>query len=209
MTTTINSVYNAMAQDYLATKVRVPHYEIRSISDCCPAEGWCNLESFSDEDMAKLLALREKYGKEDFFNHLEEVFDEDTLYDMICGSEVMDFDLDTEYYMYNFTYHQITPNGVVTGKVKVNLTDETYVRLLALHLEDKDLNINKLRYADRDLYDVVMRGIDSSFCYDDLYEVRDPYTITMDEAQADAQKIREQHPEKFENDYGTVGYFVY
>ena len=208
MTTTINPVYKAMAQDYLATKERTPHYEIRSISDCCPADGWCNLVSFSEEDMAKLLALREKYGNDDFFNHLDEVFDEDTLCDMIYGSEVISFDLDTEYYMYGFTYHQITPNGVVTGTVKINLYDETYVRLLAHHLEDKDLNINNLRYADRNLYDIVIRGVDSNFCYDDLYQVRDPYTITMDEAQADVERIREQHPDKFANMHGTVGYFI-
>ena len=93
--TTINPTYITLAQNYLKTKERTPHYEIRSISDCCPADGWCNLESFSDEDMAKLLALREKYGKEDFFNHLDEVFDEDTLHDMIYGSETIGLDLDT------------------------------------------------------------------------------------------------------------------
>ena len=206
--TTINSTYITLAQNYLATKKRTPHYEIRSISDCCPADGWCNLVSFSDEEMTKLLALREKYGKDDFFNHLDEVFDEDTLHDMIYGSETIGFDLDTEYYMYGFTYHQITPRGVVTGKVKINLWDETYVRLGAHHLENKDLTINSLRYADKDLYDIVTRGVDQNFCYDGIYEVCDPYTITMDEARADAQKIREQHPDKFANTHGMVGYFI-
>ena len=158
--------------------------------------------------MTKLIALREKYGKDDFFNHLEEVFDEDTLHDMIYGSEVISFDLDTEYYMYNFVYHQITPNGLVTGKVKINLYDETYVRLLAHHLENKDLTINSLRYADEELYNIVTHGVDCNFCYDDIYEVRDPYTITMDEVKADAQKIREQNPDKFKNDFGTVGYYI-
>lgn len=205
--TTINSTYKAMAQDFLASKVRTPHFEIRSITDCCPAEGWSNLESFSNEDMTKLLALREKYGKKDFFNHLDEIFDEDTVYELAAG-DIFDFDLDTEYYMYTFTYHQITPRGVVTGKVKINLYDETYVRLLALHLENKDLTINSLRYADKDLYDVVMRGIDQHFCYDGIFQVLDPYTITMDEAKADAQQIRELHPDSFANMHGIVGYFI-
>ena len=57
---------------------------------------------------SQLLALREKYGKNEFYNHLDEVFDEDTLHDMIYGSEVISFDLDNEYYMYSFAYHQIT-----------------------------------------------------------------------------------------------------
>jgi hypothetical protein len=206
--TTINPAFMTLAQNYLTTKVRTPHYEIRSISDCCPADGWCNLQSFSKEEMAQLLSLREKYGKEEFYNHLDEVFDEDTLHDLIYGSEVISFDLDNEYYMYSFAYHQITDKGVTSGKVKLHLEDETYVRLLALHLENKDLTINSLRYADKNLYEVVTRGVDYHFCYDDGYYVRDPYTITMDEIKADAQKIREQHPEKFANMHGMVGYFI-
>lgn len=206
--TTINPAFITLAQNYLATKERTPHYEIRSISDCCPADGWCNLQSFSKEEMAQLLALREKYGKEEFYNHLDEVFDEDTLHDLIYGSEVISFDLDNEYYMYYFAYHQITDMGVTSGKVKLHLEDETYVCLLALHLENKDLTINSLRYADKNLYDIVTRGVDQNFCYDDIYEVCDPYTITMDEAREDAQKIREQHPEKFANMQGMVGYFI-
>ncbi len=206
--TTINPAFITLAQNYLATKERTPHYEIRSISDCCTADGWCNLQSFSKEEMAQLLALREKYGKEEFCNHLDEVFDEDTLLDMIYGSEVISFDLDNEYYMYSFAYHQITDMGVTSGKVKLHLEDETYVCLLALHLENKDLTINSLRYADKNLYDIVTRGVDQNFCYDDIYEVCDPYTITMDEAREDAQKIREQYPEKFANMHGMVGYFI-
>ena len=86
--------------------------------------------------------------------------------------------------------------------------DETYVRLLAHHLENKDLTINSLRYADKDLFDIVTRGVDCNFCYDDIYEVSDPYTITMDEARADAQKIREQNPDSLWDNHGIVGYFI-
>ena len=206
--TTLNPTFITMAQNYLATKERRPHYEIRSISSCCPADGWCNLISFSEEEMTKLLALREKYGKDDFFNHLDEVFDEDTLHDMIYGSEIISFDLETEYYKYGFVYHQITPKGVVTEKVKINLTDEAYVRLVANHLENKDLTINSLRYADEELFDIVTRGVDYNFCHDDIYQVSNPYTITMDEARADAQKISELHPDKFSDMHGMVGYFI-
>ena len=203
----INSIYKAMAQDFLSTKVRAPYYEIRSISDCCPVDGWSSLEPFSEEEMEKLLALREKYGREEFFNHLDEVFDEDTICDLAPGY-IIDIDLDTEYYMYSFRYHQITDRGVVSGTVKINLTDETYIKLLAMHLDNKDLNINNLRYADKYLYDVVMHGVDGNFCYDGIYEVADPYTVTMDEIRADAQKVREQHPEKFANCHGIAGYLI-
>ena len=190
----IHPTFITLAQNYLANKERVPHYEIRSISDDCPADGWCNLNSFSEKELEQLFALREKYGEKDFINHLNEIFDDDTLCDMVYGTDIISFDLDTEYFMYSFKYHQITENGVYTGNVKINLTDETYVRLLALHLYDKDLNINSLRYADINLYDIVIREVDQHFWYDDIYIVSSPYTITMDEVRADAQKIREQHP---------------
>ena len=190
----INLTFITLAQNYLATKERVPHLEIRSISDDCPADVWCDLNSFSEKELEQLFALREKYGEKDFINHLNEIFDEDTLCDMTYGTDIVSFDLDTEYFMYSFKYHQITENGVYTGNVKINLTDETYVRLLALHLYDKDLNINSLRYADKNLYDIIIREVDQHFWYDDMYIVSSPYTITMDEVRADAQKIREQHP---------------
>ena len=32
---------------------------------------------------------------------------------------------------------------------------------------------------------------------------------TMDELKADAQKIRELHSDKFKNEFGTVGYFIF
>ena len=31
----------------------------------------------------------------------------------------------------------------------------------------------------------------------------------MDEAKADAQKIRELNSDKFKNEFGTVGYFIF
>jgi hypothetical protein len=109
---TINPTFITLAQNYLATKEHTPHYEIRTISDCCPADGWSNMRSFSEEEMTQLLALREKYGNEEFFNHLDEIFDEDTLYDMVYGSEVIGLDLDNKNYTYTFAYHKITDKGV-------------------------------------------------------------------------------------------------
>lgn len=135
------------------------------------------------------------------------MFDEDTLHDLAPG-EVIDFDLDTRYYMYDFKYHQITDKGVRTGTAKLNLTDETYVKLLAMHLENKDLNINNLRYADKTLYETITRGVDICFCYDGIYEVCEPYTVTMDEIRADAQNIREQNLNTYFDMHGIVGYLI-
>ena len=52
--TTINSTYKTMAQDLWATKERTSHYEIRSISNCCQADGWYNLKYFSYETYTRL-----------------------------------------------------------------------------------------------------------------------------------------------------------
>ena len=41
-----------------------------------------------------------------------------------------------------------------------------------------------------------------------FFELRKKKGITMDEARADAQKIRKQHPDKFANMHGMVGYFI-
>lgn len=204
---TINPNYLTLAQNYLATKERTPHYEVRYTDDASvlPAEGWCNLKSFSEEEIAQLLALREKYGKAEFFNHLDEIFDEEALYDIAPG-DIFYIDLDSKYYMYSFTCHQLTDDGVKTRSVEINLTDETYVKLLALHLKDNGLNINKLKYADKELFEIVTRGVDCHFCDDLAYIALYPYVITMDEIQADAQKVREQHPAMFDDKCFLVGY---
>ena len=201
--------HTAMANNFLASKKRTPHYEITYITDCCPMEGWHSLESFTEEEMDKIRALRDKYGKEEFFKHLDEVFDEDSLYE-ICPGEIIDFDIDTIYYTYNFTCHQVTPKGILPKTVKLHLTDETYLALLQEHLKDKDMNFNRLRYANKELHEIVRHGVDSCFLDDGFYEAFYPYAVTMDEIKADAEKIKIAHPEHFADKfsikcYGFVG----
>lgn len=195
---TLNPKNLTLAQNFFEKKVRIPHYDIRYINDIAPMDGWCTFESFSDENMAKLIALREKYGENDFFNHLNEIFDEETLEEMVPG-DIISFDLDTPCYLYRFTCHHITDSGVRTETLKIHLYDHTYVRLLAHHLEDRHMNINRLRYADKELYDIVTRGVDSCFLNDDFYCAFHPYVITMDEVKEDAAKIEAENPESFKH----------
>lgn len=197
-----------MAQAYLATKKRKPYYEIYSVSDCGEEEEIYELFDFTEEEMTHLLALREKYGKEDFFNHLDEMYDEDEIIDLGSGLKIESFDLDTEHYKYRFTIHRIGDTGVYSSKMDLNLSDKTYIRLLVLHLENKDLNINILKYADRELYDLFDHIIDRHLSIDGLYSEREPFTITMDEAREDAKKIREQHPDKFNDKLGSPAYLI-
>lgn len=207
---TICQTYMTMAHKYLATKKRTPYFYIEYFDETYPQyEGMDSsgdFLSFDDDEMAILLALRHKYG-DDFYKHLEEEFD-DGMYYFVPG-EIVKFDLDTHHYKYNFKYHQITDNGIHTGIVKVQLTDEEYVKLLALHLDDKDLNINSLKYADNSLYQTIIREIDWNFCDEGTYFSSYPYAITMDEARADARQIREQYPDKFKDCGEARGYRLY
>lgn len=48
-----------------------------------------------------LISLCEKFGAEDFFRHLNEVFDYDGyIHDLSDGDEITAIDLDTPYYTY-------------------------------------------------------------------------------------------------------------
>ena len=201
----ISDLHLELAKNFLATKKRVPHYEVRYIDDACPMDSWSNLQSFSDEEMAQLMALYQKYGREDFFNHLEESFDEDTISEWASG-EIIDVDLDVPCYMYRFTCHEMTETGLKDREVRVHLTDATYIRLLAIHLEDRNMNINNLKYADKDLHFAVTYGVDSCYCYDDGYSAAYPYVVTMDEIKEDAAKIMAENPDLFQDNLWTISY---
>lgn len=203
--TTNATDFSALAQNYLATKHRLAHYDVHYITDCCPADGWSSLVSFSEEEKQQIDYLVVKYGKEKFFNHLDEIFDDERLYDIAPG-DIIGFDIDSEYYLYDFTCHQITNEGIKARAIKIHLTDEIYLQLLELHLEDKFMNINRLKYADRSLYDIIMRGVDSCFCDDGFYMSLYPYTVTMDELKTDAANIFEQNPEHFSDYVGIILY---
>lgn len=206
---TVSSTNQTLAQNYFATKQRTPYYEIRYITDCCPQDGWAEIHPFTDEEMAQLLALREKYGHKEFINHLEEVFDEDRLCDLVSG-EIIDLDLDNPQYCYNFTCHEISSEGVTKRKIEVALSDSTYQRLLALHLHDKYMNINRLKYADKELYDTLTFFIDLRYVDDEgYYQGFNPYTVTMDELKEDAAKIIATNAECFNDDPWMVCYPLY
>ena len=199
------AIYSALAQNFLSTKERTPYYEINYITDDCPAEGYRNLLALTEEERAKLLALRDRYGDDDFFNHLDEVVDEETFYDWAPG-EVIAFDLDTPHYGYGFTCHQVTDKGVEPLEVTLELTDETYVRLLTAHLYDKHMNFNRLRFYDQELFAEISHNVDLCF-YDDCgYFTLFPYAVTMDEVKADAAAIMSANPDQFAEEATMISY---
>ena len=195
---TVKFYFKGMAKKYLESKDRTVYLQIRYYDDTYLTEECGYLHAFSNEELAKLRELCNKYGEKDFYNHLDEAFDQDTVDDIVMD-EIVGFDLDTYNYMYRFTCHQITDNGVRAHRMMVNLTDEEYIQLLALHLEHKNMNLNKLRYTDKELYEAVVGAVDHNFDIHDLGDIDYPYAITMDEVIEDAQKIRGQNPEMFQD----------
>lgn len=202
---TIYELYGDVVNTYLtANKKRIPYYEITYICDSGAMEFWSGQLTFSDAEMSLLLGLRDKYGKE-FFNHLHEVFDEETLNE-IAPNEIVRFDLDKPIYLYDFNIHQLTDEGLNTISAKIQLDEETYSKLIILHLADKNININSLKYANRAVYDLVSDAVDYLFTNEDIYKNKYPYMVTMEEAKEDALKIKELYPEQTKDTDKNVAY---
>ena len=178
-----------MAQQYLAKKERKNYYEFKIIDPPCPEYVYCKVE-LSDEEVEMLRQLKVKYP-EDFCSHLDEIFDEDTIDDFTCGDEIVDIDLDYVLHQYRFRVHHVKPDGTVSAYDRlVELKDDEYAKLVAFHIFDQHFIINTLRYHDDNLYSRILRGVDQYYYQDNIaMEVDDPYLVTMDEAQADAEAI--------------------
>lgn len=192
----IEEEYGEIARTYLAVlKERTQYYQIKYICSNDGIEFWTGMQAFSDAEMASLKRLRDKYGDSQFFNHLDDAFDPKTLNE-IAPDEIVHFDLDDPQYLYDFNCHFLTPEGMQTLPVKVQLSDETYAKLLVALLADCRLNINKLKYANKEVYDQITHEVDLNFASGGIFSAKYPYLITLDEAIADAQKIKEYYNNK-------------
>ena len=193
----INSFEEAMklAEEFLTTKERKNHYRFTAYYDLINEEVVIS-NILEDEEVAKLRALKEKYGEE-FVKHLDEVFDDqDRIDEFSCGQELLDIDLDHISYYYKFMIHEVKPDGTTYSRPAwVELNDKEYTTLLAWQLHDKHFNMNLLRICDNDLYGTIMRATDNIFrdpegfwmCMDN------PYAVTMDEVKADVETIIKTH----------------
>lgn len=199
-----NSRYAKLAKKFLAGKKRKNYYEIIALNDD-NLEELRFLQEFNDDDIKALRELREKYGKDGFVKHLDEVFaDPDEIHDFTCGCEILDINLDKPYHQYSFARHELRGDSFQRSEALVELTDEGYIRLLSYCIEDKDMNVNKLRYADKAIHGIVIREIDNYLCNDGFFMGCNPYLITMDEIKEDADLILAENTELCKT--GTMGY---
>ena len=189
------NVCEMAAREFYATKKRTEFYQVTANDDNC---GEAIYEHhFNDDQMKALHALEEKYGPMVWVKHLDEVFtDPDELHDLTCGEEVLGLNLDLPIYKYRFVRQELRGDQLKAVDIYVELEDEEYIRLLTLMLQDRDLNMNALKYADKELYEKIVREVDMKHVDDfGQYSVLYPYMITMDEVKEDVAEIRAAHPE--------------
>lgn len=199
-----NSRYTKLANDFLAKKKRKNYYEIIALNNDNLME-LRFLQDFNDDDIKALRELREKYGKDDFVEHLDEVFtDPDEIYDFTCGYEILNINLDKPFHQYRFARHELIGDSLQKSETLVELTDEWYVRLLSYCISDVEMNMNKLRYADKALHSILIKEVDNYLCDDGFFMGCNPYLITMDETKEDANQILAENPELCKT--GTIAY---
>ena len=180
-----------LANEFLATKERKNYYETKGISEPYPDYA-IELVELSDDMVSQIRTLKERYGQ-DFVNHLQEVIDdEDVISDMFYGDPV-DIDLDYVHHQYTFTLHEVNGEKVSSRQILVGLSDKEYAKLLAWHLYDGHLVMNTLFYRDESLCRWIMHETMRYVCDDCAPLISNPFVFTMDEAQADADTIRETH----------------
>lgn len=203
-----NNEIEKVAKEFLANKNRKACYDVKAYNESFCDED-CFVQEFDEDELTALKSLREKYGKDDFCKHLEEVFtDEDELYDLSCGEEIIDIDLDRPNYQYRFSRYDLVNGVLQRTEMKLVLNDNHYLSLLKLCIEDKGMNMNKLRFADKSLYDLISHYIYWALCDEDRFYSMDwPFLIVMDEIMEDADKIAKEHPEFRSMEY--VGYYFF
>ena len=200
-----NSKTLSLAKEFFAKKERKAVYELTACDDDHQEYGY--FQELSDDELAALRVLRDKYGNEEFVKHLDEVFkDPDELCDLSCGDEITSFDIDTPYYQYIFSRHELRDGKLHEYKMKIELSDKMYIYLLALCLSDPSINMNKLEYVDRGIYFTIKRQVDAYLCDDGFFVGSYPYLVTMDELKDDAQKVFEETPDFLRSPAAITGY---
>lgn len=193
------------AKEFFSTKTPRYFYKISALNEDILNEVYYHQE-FSPEEVKQLIKLRKKYGVEDFFNHLSELFDDpDIIHDFSCGDEILGIDLDAPMRKYLFKVHFLDGEKIHCRPAMVELSDEEYIELLALRLDDNHMNMNVLRHLGKDLHDKILKDVEWQTASDDgLLLCPNPFLVAMDEVNKDAEAIMAQYPE-----FRKTGYRAY
>ena len=192
---------------FLKTKPKNRVYLIRHQSEEYSGD-FLRYSKFEPEELESLRQVIEKYGMENINEHLEEVIEDEDYRSDLFPEYITEIDLDTEYNAYQFTMHYMKRDGSLhSRKIVVEWLLKDYARLLELCVADPGMNFNKLKFADEEIYNKLLRDTD---CYNVeegyFFVCTEPYLITMDEVKADADEIRKKFPE-LELKNGYTGYY--
>ena len=159
------------------------------------------------EELDSLKRVIEKYGTENINDHLDEVIEDEDYRSDLFPEYITDIDLDSEYNSYQFRMHYMKRDGSLhSRKIEVEWLLKDYARLLELCVADPSMNFNKLKFADEEIYNKLLRDTDCYNVEEYFFVGTEPYLITMDEVMADADEIRKKFPE-LELKNGYKGYF--
>ncbi|MCM1163432.1 MAG: hypothetical protein NC339_04205 [Muribaculaceae bacterium] len=190
-----NSLTMNVVENFLAHKTYTLGYKFETYSLERNRDEW-HIVTLSPEEYSKIASLFERYAENDIHEHLDDVFDADTVDYLSMGDELTAIDLDNPCRLYEFGLHSMLMDGSMHhGKYCLSLNDADYKKLLMLMLENQSLNYNALEYADNALYHRLKDLIDSTQTDDYFFEATSPFLVTFDEAQKDVESILSDHPE--------------
>lgn len=177
------------AMDFLSKKPRKNYYRVHYLDDNLNENYY--LQYMTDEEVKFFDELKNMYGSYNIDELLDEYQEKLPNYDeWFIGQHIMGIDTEVAYHHYSFTCHELHDDEKLSHyEVLVELSDVEYIDLLTLCIMDPHMNMNKLRYANKQLHDKITTGVDSYQVDEILFIGSNPYLITMDEVKSDAAQI--------------------
>ena len=184
------------AKEHFSSKTERNFYRVNALNEDF-LEEVCYHQEFSPEEVAQLRDLRAKYGEEEYLKHLIEVFeDEGIIHNLSGGDEIISIDLDSPMRKYRFQVRFFNEEKTYSRQAMVELSEDEYVRLLALRIDDNHMNMSVLRHIDAALHDKILKDVEWQCASDDGFLMcPDPFLVTMDEVNEDAEVVKGKHPE--------------
>lgn len=156
---------------------------------------------FPEDLLQKMRVIKDEKGMDYLLSHLDEVDDDpDVRYDYNLLGEVYSIDLDKPKKFYKHLFCKkffLGEKGFESKYVTIEVHPMDYIKLLCLHIADKDMNFNRLRHFAPGVYERILTSIDYADRDWDTDERNDkfPYCITMPEIEKDIVNIFAKFPE--------------
>ena len=190
----MNQFLKNTISSFLSSKNAPKHFVVKALYDEGTVGEQGVLSILPDEDVEAIRGLKEKYGPE-YVKHLSEHFDdEDAIYDLAPGGEILDIEVEGDvYYKVRFTAFVSKDSQIVSHSLDLMLPEPAYARLVEICTIKMDITFNTVFRFDtgvaRILYSAIESALGEEFSSSDLSKY--PFFITMDEAKDDARKVKD------------------